>query len=69
MVIFPLLLPRGLVVWAPRRKRKRKEKKKRERMEKGEEVRVWERGRTEMTNRHWRSNPRQETSKKYFSQC
>ncbi|XP_022945186.1 uncharacterized protein LOC111449505 [Cucurbita moschata] len=68
MVILPLLLSKGSSCLGSKKK-EREKKRKRVRMEKGEEVRVWERGRTEMTNSHWRSNPRQETSKQYFSQC
>ena len=50
-----------------KKKREREREKGERRKEKGEEVRVWERGRVEKTNSRWRSNPRQETSKQYFS--
>ena len=52
-----------------KKKREREREKGERRKEKGEEVRVWERGRAGKTNRRWRSNPRQENSKQYFSRC
>ena len=68
MVILSLLLPNGFSCLGSHQTEKEK-KKNRERKEKVEEVWIWERGRAEMTNRRWRSNPRQETSKQYFSRC